>query len=95
MLQVSNAVVMHEKTLSRATGITEPNGHLIRVLNQMHGQVHDLPKGEELDSPSLYREFWGVHPQFCGLLVAPLLITAAFESLKNRIEKEICRHRSQ
>src|SRR5208283_5724110 len=53
MLQVSNAIAMHPKTLSRATDITDLSGHLVRVLNQMHAQIHDLPKGEELDTPKV------------------------------------------
>jgi hypothetical protein len=53
MLQVSNAIVMHERTLSRASDLTDLNGHLLRVLNQMHSQIHDLPKGEDLDSPEV------------------------------------------
>lgn len=53
MLQVSNAVLMHQKTLSRAMDITDLNGHLLKVLNQMHSQIHDLPSTQEPDSPSV------------------------------------------
>ncbi len=53
MLQVSNAITMHRKTLNRAIDITDLNGHLLKVLNQMHSQIHDLPKGEEVDSPEV------------------------------------------
>ena len=46
MLQVVNAVTMHSKALSRATDLTELHGHLIRVLNQMHAQIVDQPRGK-------------------------------------------------
>ena len=53
MIQVVNAVTMHPKTLSRATDITDLNGHLVRVLNEMHDQIHDLPKGATDDKPEV------------------------------------------
>lgn len=53
MLQMSHAVAMHQKTLSRATDLTDLSGHLVRVLNAMHGEIHDLPHGETHDQPEV------------------------------------------
>lgn len=41
------------KTLSRASDITDLNGHLIRVLNEMDAQIHDLPRRVKADSPEV------------------------------------------
>jgi len=53
MLQLSHAVAMHQKTLSRATDLTDLSGHLVRVLNSMHNEIHDLPRGVGVDEPEV------------------------------------------
>jgi len=52
MLQLSHAVSMHQKTLSRATDLTDLSGHFLRVLNAMHGEIHDLPRNAD-DAPEV------------------------------------------
>jgi hypothetical protein len=53
MLQMSHAVAMHPKNLSRATDLTDLNGHLLRVLNKMHEEIHDLAKPPVGDDPEV------------------------------------------
>lgn len=45
MLQVSNAVAMHQKNRTRAKDITELRGHIIRVIEGMRTHFSDPPKG--------------------------------------------------
>lgn len=49
MLQVANAVSMHQKNLSRALDITDLRGHILRVIEGMRGQIFDPPKGNAGD----------------------------------------------
>lgn len=54
MFQAIAAISQHPKLQSRGMDITHVKGHLIRILNSMVSQIHDLPKGIENDPDTTF-----------------------------------------
>jgi hypothetical protein len=55
LLQIRSAVEFHGRSLSRARDLADLKGHLLRVMNDMCGQIEDLPVGQlEPDQPDAY-----------------------------------------
>lgn len=46
MIQVYNSIIMHDKTNSRALDITDVNGYLLDIVNQMVKNISDFPSNQ-------------------------------------------------